>query len=70
MTPQTQDKLVRRLQRQDSRRRGRASRSTKKTDLEDAEVVVVSYGITSRVAQTRHPRWRAAARHRRSASSA
>jgi 2-oxoglutarate/2-oxoacid ferredoxin oxidoreductase subunit alpha len=50
MTPQTQDKLVRRLQ---SKIRDAADRITllEEDGLEDADVVVVSYGITSRVAQ-------------------
>jgi 2-oxoglutarate ferredoxin oxidoreductase subunit alpha len=50
MTPQTQDKLVRRLQ---SKILDAADRITllDEEGLEDAEVVVISYGITSRVAQ-------------------
>ena len=50
MTPQTQDLLVRRLQK---KVRVAAERITllEEEHLEDADVVVVSYGITSRVAQ-------------------
>jgi 2-oxoglutarate ferredoxin oxidoreductase subunit alpha len=50
MTPQTQDKLVRRLQ---SKILDAADRITllEEEGLDDAEVVVISYGITSRVAQ-------------------
>jgi len=50
MTPQTQDKLVRRLQ---SKIRDAADRIAlfEEDQLDDADVVVVSYGITSRVAQ-------------------
>jgi 2-oxoglutarate/2-oxoacid ferredoxin oxidoreductase subunit alpha len=50
MTPQVQDKLVRRLQ---NKIRGSADRIAmfEEEHLEDADVVVVSYGITSRVAQ-------------------
>jgi 2-oxoglutarate ferredoxin oxidoreductase subunit alpha len=50
MTPQAQDKLVRRLQ---SKVRDAADRITilEEENLQDADVVVVSYGITSRVAQ-------------------
>ncbi len=50
MTVQTQDKLVRRLQ---QKVRAAEDRLTfvDEAGLEDAEVVVVSYGITSRVAQ-------------------
>jgi len=50
MTPQTQDKLVRRLQ---SKITNAADRITllEQESLDHAEVVVVSYGITSRVAQ-------------------
>ena len=50
MTPQTQDKLVRRLQ---TKIRDAADRIAlfEEEKLEDADVVVVSYGITSRVAQ-------------------
>src|SRR4029077_17801694 len=49
-TPQTQDKLIRRLQ---SKIRDAVDRITllEKDGLEGADVVVVSYGITSRVAQ-------------------
>ena len=50
MTPQTQDKLVRRLQ---NKVRAAADRIAifEEEQLEGADVVVVSYGITSRVAQ-------------------
>ena len=50
MTPQTQDKLVRRLQ---NKVRDAADRIAlfEEEQLEGADVVVVSYGITSRVAQ-------------------
>jgi 2-oxoglutarate ferredoxin oxidoreductase subunit alpha len=50
MTPQTQDKLVRRLQ---NKIRSAADRIClfEEDRLDGAEVVVVSYGITSRVAQ-------------------
>jgi 2-oxoglutarate ferredoxin oxidoreductase subunit alpha len=50
MTPQVQDKLVRRLQ---SKIRDAADRIAlfEEEQLEGADVVVVSYGITSRVAQ-------------------
>jgi len=50
MTPQVQDKLVRRLQ---NKIRSAADRICRfeQDRLEDADVVVVSYGITSRVAQ-------------------
>jgi 2-oxoglutarate ferredoxin oxidoreductase subunit alpha len=50
MTPQTQDKLVRRLQ---NKIRNAADRIClfEEDRLDDADVVVVSYGITSRVAQ-------------------
>ena len=50
MTPQTQDKLVRRLQ---NKIREAADRIAifEEEGLEGADVVVVSYGITSRVAQ-------------------
>ncbi len=50
MTPQVQDKLVRRLQ---NKIRSAADRIClfEEDRLEDADVVVVSYGITSRVAQ-------------------
>ncbi|MCX6624044.1 MAG: 2-oxoacid:acceptor oxidoreductase subunit alpha [Acidobacteria bacterium] len=50
MTPETQDILVRRLQ----DKIGKAVEQitlTEEEELEDADVVVVSYGITSRVAQ-------------------
>lgn len=50
MTPQTQDKLIRRLQ---SKIRDAADRITllEEEGIDGADVVVVSYGITSRVAQ-------------------
>ena len=50
MTPETQDTLVRRLQ---NKIRNAADRLAmfEEENLEDADVVVVSYGITSRVAQ-------------------
>ena len=50
MTPQTQDKLVRRLQ---NKIRAAAERIAlfEEDRLDDADVVVVAYGITSRVAQ-------------------
>jgi len=50
MTPQTQDKLVRRLQ---NKVRSAIDRITllEEEGIEDADVVVISYGITSRVAQ-------------------
>jgi len=50
MTPPVQDELVRRLQ---NKVRNAADRIAlfEEKDLEDADVVVVSYGITSRVAQ-------------------
>jgi 2-oxoglutarate/2-oxoacid ferredoxin oxidoreductase subunit alpha len=50
MTPQTQDKLVRRLQ---TKVRDAADRIAlfEEEQLDGADVVVVSYGITSRVAQ-------------------
>jgi len=50
MTPQTQDKLVRRLQ---NKIRSAADRIClfEEDGIEGADVVVVSYGITSRVAQ-------------------
>src|SRR5215469_3785779 len=50
MTPQTQDKLVKRLQ---NKVRAAADRVClfEEDRLDDADVVVVSYGITSRVAQ-------------------
>jgi 2-oxoglutarate ferredoxin oxidoreductase subunit alpha len=50
MTPQTQDKLVRRLQ---NKIRAAADHifMSEQEQLEGADVVVVSYGITSRVAQ-------------------
>jgi len=50
MTPQTQDKLVRRLQ---NKVRSAIDRITllEEEGIDDADVVVISYGITSRVAQ-------------------
>ena len=50
MTPQTQDKLVRRLQ---SKLQGAADRITllEEEFVDNSDVVVISYGITSRVAQ-------------------
>jgi 2-oxoglutarate ferredoxin oxidoreductase subunit alpha len=50
MTPQTQDKLVRRLQ---NKVRSAMDRITllEEEGIDDADVVVISYGITSRVAQ-------------------
>ena len=50
MTPKTQDKLVRRLQ---NKIRNAADRIAmfEEEHLDDADVVVISYGITSRVAQ-------------------
>jgi 2-oxoglutarate ferredoxin oxidoreductase subunit alpha len=50
MTAQTQDKLVRRLQ---NKVRSAVERITllEEEGIEDADVVVISYGITSRVAQ-------------------
>jgi 2-oxoglutarate ferredoxin oxidoreductase subunit alpha len=50
MTPQTQDKLVKRLQ---NKIRTAADRIClfEEDKLEDADIVVISYGITSRVAQ-------------------
>jgi 2-oxoglutarate/2-oxoacid ferredoxin oxidoreductase subunit alpha len=50
MTPQTQDKLIRRLQ---SKIRDASDRITllEEEGLDEADVIVVSYGITSRVAQ-------------------
>jgi 2-oxoglutarate ferredoxin oxidoreductase subunit alpha len=50
MTPQTQDKLVRRLQEKIETASDRIA-LFEEDHLEDADVVVVSYGITSRVAQ-------------------
>jgi 2-oxoglutarate ferredoxin oxidoreductase subunit alpha len=50
MTPQTQDKLVRRLQNKVREATDRIA-MFEEEHLEDADVVVVSYGITSRVAQ-------------------
>ena len=51
MTPPVQDQLVRRLKSTSSTTTSTRSRSCETDGLEDAEVVVVSYGITSRVAQ-------------------
>ncbi len=50
MTPKTQDVLVRRLQ---NKIRDSADRIAmfEEEGIEDADVIVVSYGITSRVAQ-------------------
>src|SRR6201988_1138076 len=50
LTPQTQDKLIRRLQ---NKIRDASDHITllEEEPLDDAEVIVVSYGITSRVAQ-------------------
>src|SRR5262249_846441 len=50
MTPQTQDKLIRRLQ---SKIHDAANRITRVEEegIEGADIIVVSYGITSRVAQ-------------------
>jgi 2-oxoglutarate ferredoxin oxidoreductase subunit alpha len=50
MTPQTQDKLIRRLR---SKIQGAAERITllEEEFVDHADVIVVSYGITSRVAQ-------------------
>jgi 2-oxoglutarate ferredoxin oxidoreductase subunit alpha len=50
MTPQTQDTLVRRLQNKIRNATDRIA-MFEEEHLEDAEVVVISYGITSRVAQ-------------------
>jgi len=50
MNVQSQDKLVRRLQNKIQQNAERIVRFEEK-DLEDAQVIVVSYGITSRVAQ-------------------
>ncbi len=50
MTPQTQDRLVRRLQNKITSAADRIA-MFEEADLNDADVVVVSYGITSRVAQ-------------------
>jgi len=50
MTPQTQDTLVRRLQNKIRNATDRIAMCEKEY-LEDADVVVISYGITSRVAQ-------------------
>jgi len=50
MTPQTQDTLVRRLQSKIQNAADRI-RLLEEENLENADVVVVSYGITSRVAQ-------------------
>ena len=51
MTVQTQDSLVRRLLRE-VRAAADRRRCRRSGYLEDAEVVVVSYGITSRVAES------------------
>ena len=51
MTPQTQDKLVRAPAEARSRCRRAHRVAAKKRQLEGADVIVVSYGITSRVAQ-------------------
>ena len=59
MNAETQDNLVRRLLRQDRAAGGRAARCSRPKTLEDADVVVVSYGITSRVAQRAIADWRA-----------
>ena len=69
MTPETQDRLVRRLQSKirDAAERHRAA--TKKRELEDADVVVVSYGITSRVAQRAIEMAREQGTHGRQASA-
>ncbi|HSB15434.1 MAG TPA: 2-oxoacid:acceptor oxidoreductase subunit alpha [Bryobacteraceae bacterium] len=50
MTPATQDQLVRRLQQKIRKNSGRVD-LCEEENVEDADVVVVSYGITSRVAQ-------------------
>jgi 2-oxoglutarate/2-oxoacid ferredoxin oxidoreductase subunit alpha len=50
MTPQTQDTLIRRLQSKIHHAAGRIT-LLEEENLDTAEVVVVSYGITSRVAQ-------------------
>jgi 2-oxoglutarate ferredoxin oxidoreductase subunit alpha len=50
MTPQTQDKLVRRLQDKILTAIDRIS-LYEEEGIDDADVIVVSYGITSRVAQ-------------------
>ncbi|HEY6370391.1 MAG TPA: 2-oxoacid:acceptor oxidoreductase subunit alpha, partial [Candidatus Sulfotelmatobacter sp.] len=50
MTPPVQDKLVRRLQTKISNAADRIA-LFEEEELESADVVVVSYGITSRVAQ-------------------
>jgi 2-oxoglutarate ferredoxin oxidoreductase subunit alpha len=50
MTPATQDHLVRRLQQKIRKNSGRVD-LYEEENVEDADVVVVSYGITSRVAQ-------------------
>jgi 2-oxoglutarate ferredoxin oxidoreductase subunit alpha len=50
MTPATQDHLVRRLQQKIRKDAGRID-LYEEENVEDADVVVVSYGITSRVAQ-------------------
>ena len=50
MTPQVQDKLVKRLQNK-VRSAEERIRMCEEEGLDDADIVVVSYGITSRVAQ-------------------
>ena len=50
MTPDTQDRLIRRLQHKIALAAEKIT-LTEEEGLEDADVVVVSYGITSRVAQ-------------------
>ena len=51
MRPDVQDRLVRRLVEKITQERRSTSCSSKKTGIDGADVVVVSYGITSRVAQ-------------------
>ncbi len=50
MTPETQDRLVKRLKAKIAQAAGKLI-LVEQENLEDADVVVVSYGITSRVAQ-------------------
>jgi len=50
MTPQTQDKLIRRLQKKIQSAADRIA-MLEEDQLEGADVIVISYGITSRVAQ-------------------
>jgi len=50
MTPQTQDKLIRRLQKKIQSAADRIA-MLEEDQLEHADVIVISYGITSRVAQ-------------------